>query len=111
MLQNFITNLVNMLDNLMVGSVGTEQMTGVSVVNQLVFIFNLAIFGAISGVGIFTAQFYGKKDKDGVRSTLQYKIATALILAVLGAVAIASSHNCRRQALLESVRRYSFCKG
>ncbi len=83
MLQNFITNLVNMLDNLMVGSVGTEQMTGVSVVNQLVFIFNLAIFGAISGVGIFTAQFYGKKDNDGIRYTLRYKLYICLVLFII----------------------------
>lgn len=83
MLQNFITNLVNMLDNVMVGSVGTEQMTGVSVVNQLVFIFNLAIFGAISGVGIFTAQFYGKKDNDGIRYTLRYKIYICIALFII----------------------------
>ena len=83
MLQNFITNLVNMLDNIMVGSVGTEQMTGVSVVNQLVFIFNLAVFGAISGVGIFTAQFYGKKDNDGIRHTLRYKIYICVGLFVI----------------------------
>ena len=86
MIQNGITNFVSMLDNIMVGRVGTLQMTAVSIVNQLVFIFGLCIFGAMSGAGIFTAQFYGKKDKDGVRSTLQYKIATALILAILGAV-------------------------
>lgn len=85
MLQNFITNLVNMLDNIMVGSVGTEEMTGVSVVNQLIFVFNLAIFGAISGVGIFTAQFYGKKDNDGIRYTLRYKL---YICAFLFAVAL-----------------------
>ena len=85
MLQNFITNLVNMLDNIMVGSVGTEQMTGVSVVNQLIFIFNLAIFGAISGVGIFTAQFYGKKDNDGIRYTLRYKLYICLVLFLIGA--------------------------
>lgn len=84
MLQNFITNLVNMLDNLMVGSVGTEQMTGVSVVNQLVFIFNLAIFGAISGVGIFTAQFYGKRDNEGIRHTLRYKIYICIVLFLAG---------------------------
>ncbi|MBR3767799.1 MAG: MATE family efflux transporter [Clostridia bacterium] len=83
MLQNFITNLVNMLDNLMVGSVGTEQMSGVSVVNQLVFIFNLAVFGAISGVGIFTAQFYGKNDNDGIRYTLRYKLYICLVLFLI----------------------------
>ena len=86
MIQNGITNFVSMLDNIMVGRVGTLQMTAVSIVNQLVFIFGLCIFGAMSGAGIFTAQFYGKKDKDGMRSTLQYKIVTSLLLAVLGAV-------------------------
>ncbi len=86
MIQNGITNFVSMLDNIMVGRVGTLQMTGVSIVNQLIFVFGLCIFGAMSGAGIFTAQFYGKKDKDGVRSTLQYKLVTSLLLAVIGAV-------------------------
>ena len=66
MMQNFITNLVSMLDNLMVGALGTEQMSGVSIVNQLIFIFNLAVFGAFGGVGIFTAQFHGKGDAEGI---------------------------------------------
>ena len=49
MIQNGITNFVSLLDNIMVGRVGTEQMTGVAIVNQLIFVFNLAIFGAVSG--------------------------------------------------------------
>lgn len=79
MLQNFITSLVSVLDNIMVGSLGTEQMSGVSIVNQLVFIYNLAIFGALSGVGIFTAQFYGKQDNDGIRHTLRFKLGISLV--------------------------------
>lgn len=83
MVQNFITNFVNMLDNLMVGRLGTEQMSGVSIVNQLIFVFGLAVFGALSGAGIFTAQFYGKKDNEGIRHTLRYKaMITILIFAV-----------------------------
>ena len=62
MLQNGITNFVSLLDNIMVGQVGTEQMSGVAIVNQLFFVFNLCIFGAVSGAGIFTAQFHGNKD-------------------------------------------------
>lgn len=64
MIQNGITNFVSLLDNIMVGRVGTEQMTGVAIVNQLIFVFNLAIFGAVSGAGIFGAQYYGKGDWD-----------------------------------------------
>ena len=86
MIQNGITNFVSMLDNIMVGRVGTLQMTGVSIVNQLMFVYGLCIFGAMSGAGIFTAQFYGKQDKDGVRSTLQYKLVLSMLLAIIGIV-------------------------
>ena len=84
MVQNLITNFVSMLDNIMVGALGTEQMSGVSIVNQLLFVFNLAIFGALSGAGIFTAQFFGKKDNEGIRYTLRYKIIVTGILLVVG---------------------------
>ncbi len=86
MIQNFITNFVNMLDNLMVGRLGTEQMSGVSIVNQLIFIFGLAVFGALSGAGIFTAQFYGKNDNEGIRHTIRYKVIIALLLFVVATV-------------------------
>ncbi|MBQ2758941.1 MAG: MATE family efflux transporter [Clostridia bacterium] len=83
MLQNLITNLVNMLDNLMVGSIGTEEMSGVAIVNQLLFIFNLAVFGAMGGVGIFTAQFFGKGDNEGIRYSFRYKIIISVCLALV----------------------------
>ena len=57
LIQNFITNFVSMLDNIMVGQVGTEQMSGVAIVNQLMFVYNLCIFGGLAGAGIFTAQY------------------------------------------------------
>lgn len=84
MIQNGVTNFVSMLDNIMVGRVGTLEMTGVSIVNQLLFVFNLCIFGAMSGAGIFTAQFYGKKDNGGVRSSFQFKLVSALMLTLAG---------------------------
>lgn len=83
MVQNGITNFVNMLDNLMVGQVGQAEMTAVSVSNQLIFVFNLCIFGAVSGAGIFGAQFFGKGDVKGLRDTFRFKlIATTLITAL-----------------------------
>lgn len=68
MIQNGITNFVSMLDNIMVGQIGTEQMSGVAIVNQLMFVFNICIFGAVSGAGIFGAQFYGNGNHEGVRN-------------------------------------------
>ena len=84
MIQNGITQLVGMLDNIMVGRVGTEQMTGVSIANTLIFVFSLAIFGAVSGAGIFGAQFYGKGDHEGVRHAFRFKILLGAVLLALG---------------------------
>jgi hypothetical protein len=50
----------------MVGRIGTDPMTGVSIVNSLLFVWNLCVFGGLSGIGIFTAQYYGKNDHEGV---------------------------------------------
>ena len=84
MIQNAISNFVNMLDNIMVGQVGTEQMSGVAIVNQLVFVYYLCMFGGLSGVGIFTAQYYGQRDDEGVRHTFRFKIwMSAAITAIV----------------------------
>lgn len=83
MIQNGITNFVSMLDNIMVGQIGTDQMSGVAIVNQLMFVFNICIFGGISGAGIFTAQFYGKGDQEGIRNTFRFKVYTCGILTLL----------------------------
>lgn len=84
MIQNGITQFVSLLDNIMVGRVGTEQMTGVAIANQLIFVFNLALFGMVSGAGIFSAQFFGNGDHEGVRHSMRFKLYSCLLLTVLG---------------------------
>ena len=83
-IQNGITNFVSLLDNIMVGQVGTIPMSGVSIVNGLIFVFNLCIFGASSGAGIFTAQFHGSHDTEGVRYTFRFKFLICVLLGLLG---------------------------
>ena len=51
MIQNGITNFVSLLDNIMIGRIGTEQMSGAAIVNQLLFVYNLCLFGGVSGAG------------------------------------------------------------
>jgi len=82
-LQNGLNNLVNLLDNIMVGSLGTEQMSGVAIVNQLIFVFTLCIFGGTAGAGIFTAQFYGNKNDEGIKHSLKFKFYICFILSVI----------------------------
>ncbi|MBQ8894734.1 MAG: MATE family efflux transporter [Clostridia bacterium] len=84
MVQNGITNFVNMLDNIMIGRVGTPEMTGVAITNQLIFVFNLCIFGAVSGAGIFGAQFFGKGDYEGVRYTFRFKLLFGGLITLAG---------------------------
>lgn len=87
LIQNIITNFVSLLDNVMVGLVGTEQMSGVAIVNQLIFVFVLCIFGGLAGAGIFTAQYYGRGDDEGIRNTFRIKWYIALISSVVFALA------------------------
>ncbi len=84
MIQNGITNFVSLLDNIMVGRVGTVEMTGVLIANTILFVFNLTVFGGVSGAGIFLAQFFGKEDNEGMRYSMRYKMYLGVLLSVLG---------------------------
>ncbi len=88
-IQNAITSFVSFLDNIMVGQIGTEQMSGVAIVNQLIFVFNICIFGGVSGAGIFGTQFFGKGDYEGQKYTFRFKLyACALITLIAFALAL-----------------------
>ena len=73
-IQQFITSFVSLLDNVMVGSLGTEAISAASIANQVMMVFNLAVFGGMSGASIFGAQFFGKGDMDGMRHTFRFKL-------------------------------------
>ena len=93
--QQGITSFVSLLDNVMVGRLGTESMSGVAIVNQLLFVFNLTIFGGLAGASIFGAQFYGKGDHKGVRYALRFKLIFSVLMAVIAIVALLFFNNLR----------------
>ena len=85
--QQGVTSFVNLLDNVMVGALGTAQMSGVAITNQLIFVYNLTLFGGLSGAGIFGAQFFGHSDYDGMRHSMRFKLifgvaATAIAIVL-----------------------------
>ena len=84
MIQNGITNFVALLDNIMVGQIGTEQMSGTAIVNQLLFVFNLCVFGVLAGPGIFGAQFFGQGSTEGVRQTFRFKCVIGALILTAG---------------------------
>lgn len=82
-LQNLVTNFVSLIDNIMVGRIGTPQMNGVSIVNQFIFVFNITIFGGVAGAGIFGSQFFGKGDHEGQKYTVRFRLITCTLIIAL----------------------------
>ncbi|MGN0664905.1 MAG: MATE family efflux transporter [Huintestinicola sp.] len=89
MIQNGVTNAVGLVDNIMVGSLGTETMTAVSIIGQLMFVFNLSIFGGLSGPGIYGAQYYGQGNEEGFRQTFRLKHWICGVCLLLGTLIFA----------------------
>ena len=82
--QQFISSFVSLLDNVMVGRLGTEAISAASIANTVLNVFSLALFGGLSGISIYGAQFYGKKDMEGMRNAFRLKLVFCLICSVLG---------------------------
>src|SRR5574344_2466269 len=89
-IQNCFTNFVNLLDNVMVGQMGTLEMSGVSISNQLIFVCNLCIFGTVSGGGIFCSQFFGANDWNGVRNAIRFKILVGFSIITIAIICFLS---------------------
>ena len=67
-------------------------MSGVAIVNQLLFIYNLCIFGGVSGAGIFTAQYFGQGNDEGVRNTFRFKLWIGVILTAAAITIFLGAH-------------------
>ena len=85
-IQQFISSFVSLLDNVMVGSLGTEAISATSIANSVLSVLMLAIFGGLSGAGIYGAQFYGKGDMDGMRHTFRFKLYFGLSITAAAIV-------------------------
>ena len=86
--QNAITMFVALLDNIMVGQLSTAEISGVTIVNNnLMFIFNICMFGAAAGAGIFTTQFRGSGDNEGIRYTTRFKLILCGALSLIAGFA------------------------
>ena len=60
-LQDLIISSLNMVDTLMISTLGDASIAAVGLANQVFFLYILLIFGINSGSSIFIAQFWGKK--------------------------------------------------
>lgn len=81
--QQLITSSVQLVDNIMVGSLGEQAIGSVSIVNQLYFIVILINFGVLSGAGVYTAQYFGSKNIEKLKQTFRFKVIASLTVVFL----------------------------
>ena len=83
MIQSGISSFVSLLDNLMIGQLSQNAIAAVAVSNQILFILMIALFGGLAGPGIYLAQYFGAKDKEGVQQSFKIKIMFALVITTI----------------------------
>lgn len=69
-LQQLATSLLNILDTLMISTLGDQSIAAVGAANKVFFFLMLIMFGLYSGVGIFIAQYFGSKDYDKIKKIM-----------------------------------------
>ncbi len=88
-LQNFIVSAVNLVDTVMVGRLGADAIAAVGLANQVYFLLLLCLFGIGSGSAVFTAQYWGKGDLQGIRRTVGLSLSLAAFVGLAyGLVAV-----------------------
>ncbi len=79
--QNLISIGLNLIDTLMIGLLGEQELAAVGAANQVYFIFTVSLFGLYSGAAVYTAQYWGAKDISGVRKMLGIDYAVGMVFA------------------------------
>jgi len=81
--QQLINASLNMIDVIMVGQLGETAIAALGLSNQVFFVLILILFGATSGMAIFTAQFWGKQEIEPIRKVLGMSLLTATLIALI----------------------------
>ena len=82
-LQSLITTGVNMMDTLMIDSVGETELSAVSLANQFITIFHIFCMGIGMGASVLVARYYGMQDKPSLKKTVTIMLRLTLILSIL----------------------------
>lgn len=81
-IQQVLTYSVNLLDTLMVGSFGDAPLAAVNLSNQFILLFNMVVFGTISGGNVLNAQFWGKRDKENIHRVMGMQFVFLLLVGL-----------------------------
>ena len=84
--QQFMLALVSACDAFMLGGLNQNSLSAVSLASQITFVFNLILTALTIGENMFVAQYYGKKDFDGLRTSaglvLRYVVAVSVLFLI-----------------------------
>jgi putative MATE family efflux protein len=116
MLQQFLMNLVSLVDNFMVAGLGDSMMGAVNVANQLNFVYMVVISTLCTAGGIFLSQYRGAGSREGMRQAFRFKVLSALGVSVLylilcqavpeAMVSMMSGGNSAREEIVRHGSRY-----
>lgn len=81
-IQNLISSSVNVIDTIMISSLGEVSIASVGVANQFFFIFNMCLAGVLGGSGLFISQFFGKEDIINIKKVTALSILLGLIMSL-----------------------------
>lgn len=82
-IQQLISTSVNIIDTVMISSLGEASVASIGVANQYFFLFNMALSGIVGGAGIFISQFFGKNDYNNIKKTTGFTSILAIILSLI----------------------------
>ncbi|MGG7213183.1 MATE family efflux transporter [Clostridium nigeriense] len=81
-IQALLNTTLNLVDTMMIGTLGQSAIAAVGLANKVFFVFTLLLFGIVSGSSILTAQYFGKRDIKNIRRVL----GISLIIGLSGAI-------------------------
>jgi putative MATE family efflux protein len=86
--QNLIISSMGMLDSFMVGTLGEQYLSGVTLANTVFFVLMLVLFGLQSGSSILIAQYHGKGDPRAINKVLGIGISLSIAVSFMVALAV-----------------------
>lgn len=86
-LQNLITSSLNMVDTLMISSLGGDSIAAVGLANQIFFFYTLITFGINSGSAIFISQYWGRRDIPNIKRVLGLAVSLSTIVGIVFTIA------------------------
>lgn len=86
-LQNLITIGVNMVDTIMLGSYGEIQLSGSSLANEFINVFQILCMGMGGGAAVLTAQYWGAEDISSLKKVITIMLRFCLAIAMAFTVA------------------------